>query len=86
MSTNQEFLRIAILEIFYEIMDGDTVNPISLEDLNKFVYLHNEDAIIDRGIEWTWQHLIASTRKYLVDSSLLKRDKVDGITLYTLVG
>lgn len=86
MSTNQEFLRIAILEIFYEIMDGDTVNPISLEDLNKFVYLHNEDEINDRDINWTWQHLIASARKHLVDANLLKRDKVDGITFYTLVG
>ena len=84
MSSNQEFLRISILQIFNDVMDGDTLNPISLEDLNKFVFLHNEDELIERGIEWTWQHLIASARKHLVDDGLLSRCKIGKTTVYTL--
>ena len=84
MSTNQEFLRIAIMSIFNDVMDGDTVNPLTLEELNKFVYLHNENELIERGIEWNWQHLIASTRKHLVVGGALTRKKVGKTTYYTL--
>lgn len=84
MLSNQEFLRIAILQIFNDVMDGDTVNPLTIEELNKFVYLHNEDEINDRGIEWTWQHLIASTRKHLVDDGSLTRERIGKTTNYTL--
>ena len=82
--TNQEFLRIAILQIFYEVMDGDNENPLTIEELNKFVYLWNENELIERGIEWTWQHLIASTRKHLVDDGALTREKIGKTTYYTL--
>ena len=82
--TNQEFLRIAILQIFNDVMDGDTVNPLTIEELNKFVYLWNEDELIERGIEWTWQHLIASTRKHLVDDGSLTRERIGKTTYYTL--
>ena len=82
--TNQEFLRIAILQIFYEVMDGDTENPLTIEELNKFVYLWNENELIERGIEWTWQHLIASTRKHLVDDGSLTRERIGKTTYYTL--
>ena len=82
--TNQEFLRIAILQIFNDVMDGDNVNPLTIEELNKFVYLWNEDELIERGIEWTWQHLIASTRKHLVDDGSLTREKIGKTTYYTL--
>ena len=84
MLSNQEFLRIAILQIFNDVMDGDNVNPLTIEELNKFVYLWNEDELIERGIEWTWQHLIASTRKHLVDDGSLTREKIDKTTYYTL--
>jgi hypothetical protein len=82
--TNQEFLRIAILQIFNDVMDGDTVNPLTIEELNKFVYLWNENELIERGIEWTWQHLIASTRKHLVDDGSLTRERIGKTTYYTL--
>ena len=82
--TNQEFLRIAILQIFNDVMDGDNVNPLTIEELNKFVYLWNENELIERGIEWTWQHLIASTRKHLVDDGSLTREKIGKTTYYTL--
>ena len=82
--TNQEFLRIAILQIFNDVMDGDTVNSLTIEELNKFVYLSNEDELIERGIEWTWQHLIASTRKHLVDDGSLTRERIGKTTNYTL--
>ena len=65
-------------------MDGDTVNPLTIEELNKFVYLWNENELIERGIEWTWQHLIASTRKHLVDDGSLTREKNGKTTNYTL--
>ena len=84
MLSNQEFLRIAILQIFNDVMDGDNVNPLTIEELNKFVYLWNEDELIERGIEWTWQHLIASTRKHLVDDGSLTREKIGKTTNYTL--
>ena len=82
--TNQEFLRIAILQIFYEVMDGDTENPLTIEELNKFVYLWNENELIERGIEWTWQHLIADARKHLVDDGSLTRERIGKTTYYTL--
>ena len=82
MSTNQEFLRTAVLKIFHKALNNE---GISLENLNKAVYQHNESEIIERDIEWTWQHLIANTRKYLVDANLLKRYTDNGITLYTLI-
>ncbi len=79
--SDQTFLRTAILEIFRESLENE---PIALEDLNKFVYLQNESEIIDRDIEWTWQHLIASSRKRLVDDSALTREKIGKTTYYTL--
>ena len=82
--SNQEFLRISILQIFNDVMDGDTLNALTLENLNMLVFLHNEDEIIERGIEWTWQHLIASTRKSLVDDGLINRSKIGKTTFYTL--
>ena len=82
--TNQEFLRISILQIFNDVMDGDVVNPLTLEELNMFVYFNNEDELRERGIKWTWQHLIASARKHLVDDGSLTREKVGKTTYYTL--
>ncbi|MDB4616951.1 hypothetical protein OAE23_02505 [Synechococcus sp. AH-551-E11] len=83
---NQEFLRIAILQIFNDATVGDNVNPLTLEELNKLVYLRFKDELIDRDIEWTWQHSIASSRKHLVDSKELIRKKVGKTTYYTPKG
>ena len=87
--TNQEFLRIAILQIFNDVMDGDdalvlALRGLTIEELNKLVYQWNENELIERGIKWTWQHLIASTRKHLVDDGSLTRERIGKTTYYTL--
>jgi len=80
--TNQAFLRGCIIETLADV--GGINHELSLEDLNKLIWYYNSDEIKERKIEWTWQHLIASTRKWCVDNDVTTRDVVDGVTYYQL--
>ena len=80
MLQTQPFLRESIVEL----LDGELNNEMSLEDINKWVWFYHKDELKSLGIEWTYQHLIASTRKHLVDVGVLKREKNNGTTFYTL--
>jgi hypothetical protein len=80
--TNQAFLRGRIIDTLHEM--GGIDYELSLEDLNKWIWCYHSDEIKERKIEWTWQHLIASARKWCVDNDVITRDVVDGVTYYQL--
>jgi len=80
--TNQAFLRGRIVETLDRW--GGEETELSLEDLNKWIWCYHSDEIKERKMEWTWQHQIASARKWCVDKGSITRDVVDGVTYYQL--
>jgi hypothetical protein len=77
MTTNQQFLRESILHVL------GVQDELCINDLNRWVAHYHMDEIKERGIQWTWQHLIASSRKYLVDKGTLKMDTVNNTNWYS---
>ena len=77
MTTNQQFLRESILDVL------GVQDEYCIDDLNKWVAHYHMDEIKERGIYWTWQHLIASSRKYLVDKGTLKMETVNNTNWYS---
>ena len=78
--SNQEFLRLCIVDV----LEREHMGEINLSTLNKYVWHFFKEDIKSRDIEWTWQHLIASARKHLVDNKTIKRDVVDGVTWFSI--
>ena len=58
----------------------------SLAEINKTVWQKHLQEIHFMGedVLWTWQHLIASSRKTLVDNKEISRSVVKGVTYYSL--
>ena len=79
--TNQEQLRCFVIDAIRHL--GGSA---SLADINRTVWERHLTEIQSMGedVLWTWQHLIASSRKMLVDDKKISRSIAEGITYYTL--
>ena len=72
----QNFLRMCVNDCL------DEYKFASISDINRWTWENFGDELIEREIEWTYQHLIASARKHLVDNDIVHRSVVDGETTY----
>ena len=68
--TNQQLLQNAIIDTLTR--HGN--RRLTISEINENVWNNFEDDLMDHEIEWTWQHLIASARKHLVDNGSIIRD------------
>ena len=66
--SSQTILKDIILEIL-------STGPKTIAEMNKIVFYRYHNELEAVGIEWTYQHLIASARKTLVDAGLITRDR-----------
>ena len=66
--SNQTTLKDIVLEI---LANG----PKNIGEINKEVFYTYHTDLESMGIEWTYQHLIASSRKSLVDAGIVNRNK-----------
>ena len=68
VTSNQTILKDIILDIL-------STGPKTIAEINKIVFYGYHNDLESMGIEWTYQHLIASSRKTLVDAGIITRDQ-----------
>ena len=74
--TNQQLLRLCVNECLEDYKFA------TISDINRWTWENFGDELMERGIEWTYQHLISSARKHLVDANIVHRSVIDGETIY----
>ena len=74
--TNQQFLRWCVNECLEEFENAN------ISDINQWVWNNFHEELVERNIQWTYQHLIASARKFLVDHNIISWSDVEGEHTY----
>lgn len=68
MKSSQTTLKRIVLEILEE-------GPMTIKEINEIVFTEYLEDLEAHDIVWTYQHLIASSRKTLVDDGAIDRLK-----------
>ena len=78
--SNQQFLRRCVVEH----LAGEDEFEDSLENINKWVWFHNRHEMEERKMSWTYQHSLATTRKWLMDNKVISKDTINGVSWFKL--